>query len=352
MKNNFLLLLLSTFVFSFNCSQPSEPGQPQTFENIGFQVLEFVRKTEFVNQDSIEIGKDHGKKIPVSIWYPLTDAAAEGFPKMVWQEYVKEIKQGKTLAENKSLFTRMLNAYGEIDSARQEELINEFLGKEIPVYSSSDFPAEKFPLLMICGAHPIYHADLAERLAREGYIVASFPRLGKKEGERLAFSSEGGAEFRKDLDFVISSLNDFAWTEEKRLSFVCWSFEGVPAWESAVSNKNTRLFVSFDSSLGYEYGRDLISDSTAFSGGNASFPLLHFTSSSMDFGKDLSLLQEMQNHSKQISVTDSIEMTHAQFTSIASVTLNQIGKENSLPEYIDLLESVVEALEINVRREG
>ena len=328
---------LSTLSFSSLNLSSSEKVVNHADEDIGYRLLTFNRNTGADESSS--------KLIPVSLWYPVAETSIDKKGKISFSDYVEGIKQDQAFADNKGLFTRMLNSFGAIDSTQKETLIDEFLDIEIPVYASPEYPQKPFPLVLICGGHPIYHTSLAESISRKGFVVASFPRMGIKKGERLPFNQQGGMEYQKDLAFVIDALSNFEFVDANQLSFVAWSFEGVPALETALLNKSTRLFASFDSSVGYAYGSSLSADSTIFQSVAVDFPLLHFTSSSMDYGKDLSLLLQMQKHNNTITIDDTIEITHAEFTSIGAVIINEVNKEKTNAFYDSIVEQLLEALQ-------
>lgn len=236
------------------------PQQSSGDRAIGYRKLLFSRN----RQVSEGLANRNKKTIPVSLWYPIDEPVNDELTKISNRYYVSTIKQGNTAAENEALFDRMLNSFGTIDTVKRTELVNSFLNTNISVYNAPDYPEGKYPIVIICGAHPIYHTDLAESLARNGFVVASFPRLGFKDGQRLPFSQEGSLEYGSDLRFVVATLSGLAAIDTNRLSVIAWSFEGVPAFEAASSIDGTDLFISLDSSLGYGYGSTLVADSTSF----------------------------------------------------------------------------------------
>lgn len=339
-KQLLILFALSFFTFSFSWAQ--QDGALATtnsdYNEVGYRIIEYTRIDETDSEET------RNKLIPVNLWHPISEETSEGLEKMTFSDYVKVIKKDKTYAENKALFARMLNSFGTIDSTNQEVLINEFLNASISVYHTSNDLENQYPLVIIGGAHPIYHADLAETIAQNGFVVASFPRLGMKAGERLPFSREGGEEYRKDLEFVISSLSQLEFIDKTQLAFIAWSFEGVPALEAACANSATKLFVSLDSSIGYQYGNDLLTDSTAIYEQEIIFPLFHYTSSSMDHGKDLGLLNELQTNSDKVEIDNTVELPHAKFTSMGSTTVNKVNKTAINLSYSSLILDVLDAL--------
>ena len=339
-KRLLTLFTLSLLTFSFSWAQRNGNLSTNSLDHeaVGYCMIEYTR----IDDTDSDGARD--KLIPVNLWYPISEETSKGLEKMSFSDYVKAIKKDKTYKENKALFTRMLNSFGTIDSTNQEVLINEFLNAEIPVYHAPNDPGNQYPLVIIGGAHPIYHADLAEMIARNGFVVASFPRLGMRAGERLPFSREGGQEYRKDLEFVISSLSRLEFTDKTQLAFIAWSFEGIPALEAACANSTTKLFVSLDSSIGYQYGNDLLTDSTAIYEQEIVFPLFHYTSSSMDYGKDLDLLKELQTNSDKVEIDNTVELPHAKFTSMGSTTVNKVNKTAINLSYSSLILDVLDAL--------
>ncbi len=297
--------------------------------SIGFRTIDYNRE---------------GKTIPVNLWYPIRVDTLSNFTKMLFSDYVSKIRKDQSFTANKALFARMLDSYGTIDSVRKHILVNEFLNAEIPVFNASEFPTGRYPLVIICGANPIYHIELAEKIAKNGFVVASIPRLGITQGERLPFNQQGSAEYKSDLEFVISSLSEYEFVDEHQISFISWSFEGVPSLETALSNPSTNLFFSLDSSIGYEYGNSILSDSAAIHRLRIEFPLLHFTNSSIDFGKDLSILKELQLNNTNVEIDESIELSHLEFTSIGSITVNKINKNKVNSTYNLLLMYILDRL--------
>lgn len=174
---------------------------------------------------------------------------------------------------------------------------------------------------------PICHFELAEAVASKGFVVASIPRLGITEGTRLPFDTLGSAEYQRDLQFVLSELSSDDFIDSSRVNFITWSFEGVPALEVAQRLEATQLFLSFDSSLGYNYVRQLIRDTTTFFSSTERFPLIHFTGVELNFGKDLQLLEDRSTGS-DIEISKSVDIPHGAFTALASLTIPiLVGRE-------------------------
>ena len=279
------------------------------------------------------------KSIPVSLWYPINDCTGCG--QVTYRDYANEISPHKSEHENMMTYVKMVKNFQELDSSVR---IQTLLNKPVEALRCAPNTTRKSPLIMLCGAHPIYHLELAEKLAAQGYVVASFPRQGKQSGEPLSFDRNGSAEFQSDLTTVVTHLKKESFTDANNLYFVTWSFEGMPCLEYARSHKNTKLFVSLDASVGYAYGVDLLTDST--SRGSLDFPIVHCTSPDTGYGKNLDFLTSLQASEKAaVQIIPTFDLHHGGFTSIFSISIPQLVDAPQNPEYLRLLDTVLGELE-------
>ncbi len=301
----------------------------------GYKINSIFRASNTYIKDNSN--SEYGKKsIPVSLWYPNTYSGNE-YSSLRQQDYVGNISLEKTHEENIATYGRILNSFATIDSTIT---IDSFLEAKTNVYSDVPIPSHKRPLVVICGAHPIYNTELAEKLANKGFVVASFPRLGKHKGDRLGFNQEGSAEFKEDLKSVVGYLSKLPFVDSTQLAFITWSFEGLPCFEYAKTDNNVKLFLSFDSSLGYDYGKGLSNKEEKTIIQKIGFPLIHYTSSQNDHGKDLSLLNSLTTSGNRVQINRDFELSHGEFTSIQSISISKLKSESSNPEYLNLINTI------------
>ncbi len=292
-------------------------------ETIGFRHLS-------LNRYSKEWNVEGEKPINAWFWYPLSGGQS-GY--VTTREYLKYINLDKSQEENKETFNRIVQ--GLINDSTRQTSSEKYLETRIPVDFEAAEPAERTPLVVLSGAHPIYFVELAEKLAQAGFAVLSVSRSGIKKGERLPFTAKGVEEYKQDLVATLSYLQNKKLADTSNISFLSWSFEGVPTLQLA-EELGANHFISLDSSIGYGYGIDLLEGLVDKFEWN--FSVIHYTGSSMDYGKDLRLLNRFTN---KINISRTFDFNHAQFTSLQSMTLPKIAGSIPNIEYEDLVEEIV-----------
>lgn len=292
---------------------------------IGFSVLKTNRKSEVWDESRM-------KPINAWYWYPLSDGEAP--TKMSRMEYVTKINPDKTEEENLETYKRIVNSLTA--DTLTDNSITSYLRGNAAAALDVHFSDKNFPLIVLSGAHPIYFVTLAEQLGLAGFNVVCVPRAGMKKGERLPFSREGVEEYREDMNTVLDYLDQEGLTDMNNLSFISWSFEGVPSLEVALERK-TDIFISLDSSIGYAYGMSLL---PAKSIKELPFKLLHYTGSGMDYGKDLNLLES----NSDIRIIKKFDLVHSDFTSLKSIIIPKLGGEASPDLYGELVEDLLSFL--------
>ncbi|MCP4458309.1 MAG: hypothetical protein GY816_09855 [Cytophagales bacterium] len=304
---------------------------------IGYQLIE---KTRLDSEYFSEVDENRkGKPISIHLWYP--SKKPNNSMNMTYGDYVNYLIGKTNEIENQNLFYRVINSYGGIDSAGYEDAKRSFFPKSTRASKSPEFPQGKYPLIIIGSGSPISQFELAEYIASKGFVVASFPRLGKKQGERLPFDPSGNTEYAKDLSYTLDYLSSLEFVDTDQLSFITWSFEGVPTLELAMKNKATNIFISLDASIGYDYGTGLLKDSTSFYQNDISFPLVHFTGRNMDYGKSFTILDSLSKSTNSITIDQSADLPHANFTSLRSMTIPSMVGEKSNQTYQQLIKTVV-----------
>lgn len=276
---------------------------------------------------------DSRKSINAWFWYPVYNGQSGNY---TTREYLKYINPAKSQEENAKTFNRIVQSLTN-DSTTHAEL-DRFLEAIIAVDFEAAEPVEGTPLVVLSGAHPIYFVGLAEKLTQAGFAVLSVSRSGIKQGERLSFTMEGVAEYKQDLTTTLTYLQTEKLVDTSIASYISWSFEGVPTLQLAME-KGARHFISLDSSIGYGYGKDLLEG--IINTFEWDFPVIHYTGSSMDYGKDLELLTRF---SEEIRIARFFDFSHAQFTSLQSITLPEISESSPIKEYENLVEEIISHL--------
>ncbi len=299
---------------------------------VGFQRMEITRK-------SAQFNKSGDKTIPVSLWYPSTvDHEDQKEERTRYHDYAVELSSPENDQEIPEMFFRMVNSYDSIPGPTKAEKFLKKAAFSVPDANPRD---GKYPLVLIGGGRPLNHLELAEVLAHRGYVAASFPRLGIKEGERLSFTEEGASEYMEDLAFVLEELKELPNVDPERVYLLCWSYEGAPALAYASTASGIKGFFSLDASLGYEYGPGLVEKSLNPKKIKFNFPVFHFTSETMDHGKDLSFLGDLKTAGNQIEIQRNWDLSHAGFTSIGSVTAKRIKEQEEDKVYMDLIAEIL-----------
>ena len=298
---------------------------------VGFLLLRLKRASK--------LWEEHQSLKPLHafLWYPSRESPS------VWMsqyDYIKNLSPEKSPEENLETFKRILQAFGP--EGISDKWLSPFLESRAHAIYGLELPKSSHPLIIISGAHPLYFCGLAEHLAEHGYIVLSVPRKGIRKGQRLAYNREGAREFMKDLKSVWDHIGDLGISTSAPLSFISWSFEGIPSLELA-SELKAQLFLSFDSSIGYSYGKDLLPPE-GFRLNNSNLKIIHFTSPLIEHGKNLNFYEEAGLQKDQIQIDQSFELAHGAFTSLASLTRPMILGENVSPLYQRFLQRITALL--------
>ncbi|MBO6522475.1 MAG: dienelactone hydrolase family protein [Balneolaceae bacterium] len=291
---------------------------------IGFKLFELTRPSE--KWDSTGLHK------PIRAWYwHPSDSSLTNSP-ITYQEYIRQINPEKNTPENLDIFKRILSSLGSEDIP--EESLNSFLTKKTNIHHNAPSTKDANRLVILSGAHPIYFSSLAEQIAKAGFSVLSVPRTGIRKGERLPFQPEGVQEYKLDLLAALEHLKPEKLIDTLDISFISWSFEGVPTLELAVE-LNTKSYLSLDSSIGYEYGEALLSDSVL---NDIAFPVIHYTGRESGFGKSLELIGRFGHH---INIVTDYNLTHGEFTSLRSATAPELKNEESSSIYMNLINNIL-----------
>ncbi len=293
-------------------------------KEIGFKIFKATRASE-----SWDI-KSTTKTITGWYWYPIQESASNH--RMTYANYVWNLNSEKTNLENEHTFTRMISNFSE-DSISNNVLM-QFIHSEIPVLFNEKPEYTRPGLVVISGAHPIYFISLAEKITQLGFPVLFVPRTGLQKGEPLPFNREGILEYKQDLEAALVFLSEEELIYTENLIFISWSFEGVPTLELANDFKTTS-FISLDSSIGYEYGENLILEKTLE---EISFPVLHYTGSDMGFGKSLDLIKK---YPSKVTINKNFELTHGDFTSLGSITVDILQDKRVDSTYQNLIMQLI-----------
>lgn len=130
----------------------------------------------------------------------------------------------------------------------------------------------RLPLVLITSGRnaPGYlHAELAETLAAQGFVVAVPTAAATPEP-----FSEAARRLVPDLDRALARLKSEPDVDASRAAFIGWSVGGVGAAAAAADRPEVRAIVSLDSGLGYDYGPELLTR-LAPRALTARVPLLH-----------------------------------------------------------------------------
>ena len=302
---------------------------------IGFKVISIGRSSETWDPRTNDI-----KPLTGYLWYPTSAVDA----RMNYQQYVYAISPEKDSLANTQTFSRIVASLVSEDTVESSEMASYLMQKSPAILEASKLE-NKTPLIVLSGAHPVYFMALAEQLASVGYVVLSVPKKGLVKGGRLPFDKAGVGEYKTDLNAFLDYLEGTGFTHLNNISFISWSFEGIPTLELA-KEKGARVFISLDSSIGYDYGEKMVTLS-ARSYKDLLFPVLHFSGKQMDFGKSFDFIHRLQKKSDLVVIDHSFDLPHVAFTSLSSMTLPSIQGEETSVEYQTLLARIIEILNEN-----
>ncbi|MBK7871732.1 MAG: hypothetical protein IPJ74_14175 [Saprospiraceae bacterium] len=225
-------------------------------------------------------------------------------------------------------FEALVKSYAGLDSVSNLSAITrQLLEEKANARKNAPEKKGKFPLLILLGGKPFFHTMLAEQLAAKGFVVASFPRLGSKAGERFPFSQVGMENGRRDIAFLITSMKNHTNINTSQMALVNWSFEGAYSILASMHDSSIKAIVSLDAASGYGYGKDLLLQSNSDIANKFKLPFIHFTG---DFQaeaalKDFSFSQSL-SHTPVYFVTAQ-NMQHRAFTSFYNKMLPLIVEQ-------------------------
>ena len=303
---------------------------------VGYQKMLVERESKEYNPSGI-------KNIPIDLWYPsLVDHQEHEEEGTRYFDYIQGLSNTDSPQEDKKKFSTILNSF---DTSVSSGNINQFYRSR--AFSSPDAqPREgKFPLVLICGGRGLYHLELAEQISHQGFVVASFPRIGMEQGKGLPFNSEGAQEYIMDLEIVLQETNELPNVDPSRTYIICWSYEGAPALAYSAKSGNCSGFISLDASIGYEYGPQMIKDKYGPEGLKIEFPLIHYSGTGMDHGKSFDFLDQLKTKNPNVEILNSYELDHGGFTSISSMTIPKIKRQGHNQEYMKILDDLLFRLE-------
>jgi|GEM_PF-264683 len=277
---------------------------------------------------------------PLSAYLWIPPGLSTGQDRLQRLAYIQARSLHEDSLYNTLVFRRILSSFLDKDSVSPRDL-EIYLQEWLPTVSCGELPNQQLPLLVLSGAHPLYFLDLAERLAKAGYLVLSLARKGIEKGQRLPLNKAGVQEYKEDLGYVIEYLKDAGVVQEHSLAFVSWSFEGIPTLDLAKTHK-AKVFISLDSALGYEYGIKLMEEPE--SAISITTPIIHFTSQDLGFGKDLSLVHEWESKHKHVSVNQDYDFTHGNFTSLGAVAIPRLTQEPPRKDFARFVQHLLQCL--------
>lgn len=296
----------------------------------GFKVLRVNRPSKSWSDGAAQ------KPINAWLWYPAAKNERDTLMKNL--DYITHLNSIKTKEENIHSFQRIVNSFSE-DSI-PGKLVKNYLALVKNLFYDALPKNKNLSLVVLSGAHPIYFISLAERLAQEGYFVVSIPRTGLNKGARLPFTEQGMEEYILDLKAALDHLETVFLGQIGQSSFISWSFEGVPVLKVAME-RGAKIFISLDSALGYDYVHELMT-STALFKREIPFELIHYTGLESSNGKNLNFLKEKEPRAQ---IDKSFDLSHGEFTSLASISLNQIRKVAVSEVYENLIQEILGRLE-------
>lgn len=280
------------------------------------------------------------KHKPLSAYLWLPPEVSTGHPQLQRLAYIQARALHEDSLSNVLVFNKILAGFLGEDSIGQRDL-QQYLQEWIPVVSCTELPDQQLPVLVLSGGHPLYFLDLAESLAKLGYLVLSLARKGIEKGKRLPFNRAGVQEYKEDLAYVIKYLKDEGVVQEDSIAFVSWSFEGIPTLDLAKTHKAT-LFISLDSALGYDYGIELLEELESVALLNT--PIIHFTSQDLGFGKDLSIVRDWASKHKHVAVNQEYDLSHGNFTSLGAVAIPKLTQKTPRKDYARFVQHLLKCL--------
>jgi dienelactone hydrolase len=206
-----------------------------------------------------------GRPIQVTVWYP---ASRVDTPPLVVEDYVLLDWTGASPAraseaQRAGALAAARRAFGEgLDAPLGEEAWARASGARGRArLEAPPLPGRRALVVFETGLNgrSYLYLPLVERLASEGYVVASLASFGKSETERLGFDLDGVRAQVADQKRALELLGERPEVDASRVALVAWSAGGVSqALLRLETPEAFRAAVSLDSGTGYAYGAGLL----------------------------------------------------------------------------------------------
>jgi len=304
---------------------PSSAREAAGESPVGFEVLE--------RRDPARPLKDSaaGRPLQISLWYPAdSGASAMDAPRMRYRDYLLlGLSETSFAPPTPGAAERMLGEYRRflqstgIEPAETEALL------DTPLQARRNARAARgaFPLVLLAPGNAQSADDmaaLAERLAANGFLVASVPSPTRLSGP-MASEADIPAkadEQATDLAFARHALAGRA--RRGRYAVAGHSFGARSALLLAMRDPNVAAVVSLDGGIGSKTGAGTLEKARGFSSERMRAPLLHFYEElDPEMAPDFALIRSLSRSERWIVKADG--MHHVHFTSVGSLIASSPG---------------------------
>lgn len=277
---------------------------------VGFTVLETYdySRTYFLKPEYP--GKPQkappNKPFQISIWYPAKNDAARP---MLFREYARfwdKERDFSAPADNGKLMANMQRLHslyfkGRLTDAKSDSILNIITAARY----DANWAEGKFPVVISACPATKNHTVINEFLASQGYIVVSFPLLGRNFNAAETYWENAAdlESFTEDIGFVLSKTKALANADTEKLAII-GTMAGASGIAFAVKNMNVDAIVSIDGS--YREIQEALPKLPYFHSSRFRTPLLHFTNKNYNPLKEHEFLNNLK----------SANITQVQFTKL------------------------------------
>ncbi len=209
---------------------------------------------------SFPVGSENDRPIQISLWYPAS--GVDGHSLITLKDYFlsaateidfSEPDDARRAQHLEEVREAALGAGA--DSTRFDHL----LALETTAYRDASAASGPFPLVIFVpgfGAPAFQNTVACEYLASNGFVVASFPSVGRDSREMTNDESGVTAQVR-DIQFVIDAVRDLAPVDPERVGLIGYSWGGLTTTLSAMRGAEIAALVAIDSTLMVKKGHAL-----------------------------------------------------------------------------------------------
>jgi len=291
-----VLLFLFVSVLSIGLAaagdEPPWPGLEPGSHAVGYRV-------EHVVDDTRPFGPDpaSGRPIQISIWYPTPDTDRGAV--VTWRDYFHSAATETDFSEpDDERRVRHLEDVREAalsagaDAARFDRMLDEPTTARMDVRTADGL----FPLVIFVpgfGAPAFQNTAACEYLASRGFVVASFPSMGRDSRE-MTHDEKGVDAQVRDIEVVIEKVSELMPVDARHVGLVGYSWGGLTTTFAAMRGMKIDALVMLDPTLAVRAGHELARNMNGYDPASIEMPVMVMIAAAKEWKeRDITFFDEL-----------------------------------------------------------